>query len=114
MTPDVMHIRRTGDDTAQIDIALSREHVAFAGHFPGRPILPGIVQLNWAVSLAADAFHMPYRPARRCQVKFVRAMTPDDAVTMLWLRLDRVRSQLTFEYRVGAMIASSGRAWLDP
>jgi 3-hydroxymyristoyl/3-hydroxydecanoyl-(acyl carrier protein) dehydratase len=40
--------------TYRINIAPEIEH--FRGHFPGFPILPGIVQLDWAVRLGRRHF----------------------------------------------------------
>lgn len=51
----------------------------FAGHFPGQPILPGILQLRWALSLAASAFAGRYPEDRfvgLSRVKFKQPVVP--------------------------------------
>lgn len=113
MMPDVLAIRRLDDDTAEVAIALPADHPAFAGHFPDRPILPGVVQLDWAVRLAARSFGHAFRPTRRFQIKYTRLLTPLPADSSVSLRLGRVRRGITFTYRVGDTILSSGRIWLD-
>jgi len=58
------------------------DHPAFAGHFPGRPILPGVVLLAWAVE-ALEA--ITGRPAANCEIasaKFLRPVGPGTALTL--------------------------------
>lgn len=58
------------------------DHPAFAGHFPGRPILPGVVLLAWALEALEAATG---RPAAACQVasaKFLRPVGPGTALTL--------------------------------
>jgi 3-hydroxymyristoyl/3-hydroxydecanoyl-(acyl carrier protein) dehydratase len=119
MRPDIrsiQHIEETTGavKTAVVHLALPADHGAFAGHFPGRPILPGVVQLDWAVQLAAICFGYEYRPARRLRVKFNRIIPPGPADLSVSLRFDPARAEIAFSYRIGDVLASSGSAWLDP
>ncbi|WP_291082435.1 3-hydroxyacyl-ACP dehydratase [Hydrogenophaga sp.] len=41
-------------DTAESTWAVPADHPAFAGHFPARPIVPGVVLLDHALLLAAQ------------------------------------------------------------
>ena len=111
MKPDILSIEHTGDTSAVVRLAVPAEHPAFAGHFPGRPILPGVVQLDWAVRLASVCFGGPFRPARRVRVKFMAIIVPEAALSVV-LQVDPARATVAFEYRIGAAVASSGTAWL--
>lgn len=84
----------------------------FRGHFPGRPILPGVVQVDWAARLAARRWTVP-SVARDFQVKFRNVISPGAKVTLA-LRLDRPKGRVHFEYRVGEQIMSSGRIVVEP
>lgn len=111
MIPDTLTPRRIGCDAAEAEIALPADHPAFAGHFPGQPILPGVAQLDWAITLATRAFRLPPQPAQHVQVKFTRLVTPGQTLT---LRLDRAGDTIRFAYRVGDAVASSGRFRFGP
>lgn len=53
-------------------------HPAFAGHFPGRPILPGVALLDRALLLAGQA-----QPGQRwgiAQAKFLRPVGPGETL----------------------------------
>ena len=57
------------------------DHPAFAGHFPGRPIVPGVVLLDRAIRCAED---MLGRPGVNWQVgnaKFFSPVGPEEALT---------------------------------
>jgi 3-hydroxymyristoyl/3-hydroxydecanoyl-(acyl carrier protein) dehydratase len=58
------------------------DHPAYAGHFPGRPILPGVVILD--ASLCAIAEHAGRTPARwRIEhAKFKSPVAPGEALTL--------------------------------
>ena len=49
-----------------------------AGHFPGRPLVPGVVVLERVVE-AIEAVHGPLGPLRLPQVKFLQPLLPEQA-----------------------------------
>jgi 3-hydroxyacyl-[acyl-carrier-protein] dehydratase len=64
------------------DLAIAADHPAYAGHFPGRPILPGVVILD--ASLCAIAEHAGRTPLRwRIEhAKFKSPVAPGEALTL--------------------------------
>ena len=53
-------------------------HPALAGHFPGNPVVPGVVLLA-QVQAAIEAGHGPLRALRLPQAKFLRPLLPEQA-----------------------------------
>ena len=58
------------------EVAVPTDHPAFAGHFPGRPILPGVVLLGWAVETLGDALGGPLPACEIALAKFLRPVGP--------------------------------------
>ena len=42
---------------AEFEIAVPDDLFFLQGHFPQQPILPGVVQIHWAIMLAAAQLH---------------------------------------------------------
>jgi len=65
-------------------LAIARDHPAYGGHFPGRPILPAVVLL--AETLAAIERDTGTRTHdwSVSQVKFVQAVQPGAALTLAY------------------------------
>ena len=56
-----------------LPLTVAADHPAYAGHFPGQPILPGVVLLDEAlVALAAEQEN----PAPRCEIKSAKFLSP--------------------------------------
>jgi len=99
------------DGVWTLELEVPHELVYFAGHFPGAPVLPGVVQVAWALALAAPRLGTPTRCTLMEALKFQRLLRPGDRVELV-LRHDVARQKLHFAYRDGDKAYSSGRlAW---
>ncbi|RUL72970.1 3-hydroxyacyl-ACP dehydratase FabZ family protein [Dyella choica] len=102
---------RPQNDAWTLELLVPPELVYFTGHFPEAPVLPGAVQIAWALALAAQRFGTPARCRVMEALKFQRLVRPGDRME-LTLRYDRARNKLHFAYRQGDKAYSSGRlAW---
>ena len=55
------------------------QHPAFAGHFPGAPIVPGVVLLDTALQAIAVAENLPLNQYELSSVKFLSPLSPADS-----------------------------------
>jgi 3-hydroxymyristoyl/3-hydroxydecanoyl-(acyl carrier protein) dehydratase len=80
----------------------------FDGHFPAVPIVPGVIQIGWAVELGRQHLHVTGRFKGIGTAKFRRLVQPG---MQLDLRLQYLQSagQLRFEYSSQGAAVSLGR-----
>ena len=104
--PTVRAVRREGMH-AELDLFIPASLDFFADHFPRLAILPGVVQVDWAITLGREHLGLPgaFRGLRN--VKFMSPVLPGATLT---LSLDRAEHELSFAYRAGERTFSSGRA----
>jgi 3-hydroxymyristoyl/3-hydroxydecanoyl-(acyl carrier protein) dehydratase len=57
------------------------DHPAFAGHFPGRPIVPGVVLLDRAILFAETMLGQPGLNWQVGNAKFFSPVQPEEALT---------------------------------
>ncbi len=57
-------------------------HPCLPGHFPGRPLVPGVVILDRVLD-AIEAAHGPLSALRLPQVKFVQPLLPGETATVV-------------------------------
>ncbi|OIR10095.1 (3R)-hydroxymyristoyl-ACP dehydratase [mine drainage metagenome] len=110
--PPVRAVSRPAPGSALVLLDLPADHPAFAGHFPGRPVLPGVLQTHWALALGDELLGTGCRAAGDFQVKFRRVIGPGAGLE-LHLHHDADRRSLTFEYRQDGETAAQGRVRLD-
>ena len=95
-----------------LQLAVPPDLACFSGHFPKTPVLPGVVQIDWALSLGRQLLVLPEKFAGMEVLKFQQLMRPGDLV-QLHLRFDRERGKLYFTYRNDTATCSSGRILLE-
>ena len=93
-----------------LDVPLDLAH--FAGHFPTAPVLPGVVQVDWALSLARELMTLPPRFGGMEVLKFQQLVRPGDRIG-LTLRFDAERGKLYFAYHHADAPCASGRILLS-
>lgn len=80
--------------------------VWFSGHFPGRPVLAGIVQVHWAVLLAATCFGIEQVPVEIKRLKFKSVVVPPDVLVLSLQR--RGEEDVSFAYASAGGRCSEG------
>ncbi|HEX5803114.1 MAG TPA: hypothetical protein VFY24_08820 [Azospira sp.] len=82
------------------------DHPAFAGHFPGRPILPGVVLLDRALQLAAAEFALDPAALRLASGKFLSPVAPGE--TLSFALQQTARGSIEFDVRSGDRPVAAG------
>ncbi|MGH8444954.1 MAG: hydroxymyristoyl-ACP dehydratase [Solimonas sp.] len=107
LDPQPLAIQVADENTVDIRLAVPAALPCFADHFPRGPMLPGVLQLGWAVHFARRQFgiDLPFRQA--AQLKFQHPILPDSELT---LRLTRgAGGDIAFRYSLPARTCSSGK-----
>lgn len=98
-----------GEWRLELEVPLDLAH--FSGHFTATPVLPGVVQIDWAQHLARQVMALPPRFAGMEVLKFQQLVRPGDRLH-LSLRFDTDKGKLYFAYRNDEAACSSGRILL--
>jgi 3-hydroxymyristoyl/3-hydroxydecanoyl-(acyl carrier protein) dehydratase len=105
--PELLSIRRDGD-TARLALRVPEELDYFRGHFEQVPLLPGVVQVDWAIRLARSHFELAPSFKRISALKFMHVIVPGAQLTLA-LAWQSDTGELAFRYESDAMLFSSGR-----
>lgn len=70
-----------------VALPIAADHPAFAGHFPGAPVVPGVVLLDETIRAIELADGGASRCWRVASVKFLRMVGPGEALVLEQERL---------------------------
>lgn len=105
--PEIISVRREGD-TARLALRIPKDLSYFRGHFAEIPLLPGVVQVDWAILLARQQFDIPAHFKRLSALKFMRVLSPGSEPELV-LNWRASNHELEFRYEAGESLFSSGR-----
>jgi len=105
--PQMRELER-GAERVVLEVTAPANLLYFDGHFDIAPILPGVVQINWAIHYGRRYFTLPPVFKGMQQLKFQQVVAPEAAVR-LELAHDPVKGNLQFRYVSEAGQHASGR-----
>lgn len=83
---------------------IAHDHPSLPGHFPGKPLVPGVVLLDQVVA-AIEAIHGPLAALRLPQVKFLQPLLPGESARV---ELDGDAPRWRFRVLRGDSVLASG------
>lgn len=110
--PEVLE-QSASDGEWSLQLSVPPDLAYFSGHFPKAPVLPGVVQVEWALNLGRQLLNLDGAFAGMEVLKFQQLVRPGDEI-QLHLRFDAERGKLYFAYRNDTATCSSGRILLGP
>ncbi|MPQ56720.1 AMP-binding protein [Duganella sp. FT27W] len=111
--PIFPHVRELERDEHRVllEVTAPADLLYFDGHFDVAPILPGVVQVEWALHYGRQYFTLPPNFTGVNLLKFQQVVRPDMAV-QLELVHDTAKGSLNFRYVSEGSQHSSGRIML--
>jgi 3-hydroxyacyl-[acyl-carrier-protein] dehydratase len=107
-TEPIVDGERVDASNAELKLTIPHDLVYFRGHFPGAPIVPGVVQIKWAIELAGRYLGAGGTFVGMDALKFQHAMSPGISVTLA-LRWAAPDGKLHFAYQGDGARYGSGR-----
>ena len=93
-----------------MDFVVDPSHPSLPGHFPGNPIVPGVVLLDRVLE-AIEAAHGPLGALRLPQVKFLQPLLPGEAARV---EIDGEAPRWRFRVLRGDTVLASGEVVSEP
>lgn len=93
-----------------LSLPIPREHPSYAGHFPGQPIVPGVLLLDLVLQAAEGLADWPGRvdgPLEFPVCKFMQAVSPG-ALLALTLSAGSSAGTLNFRLQQDGQLVASG------
>ena len=78
----VLHEAAT-EDGCELQLRIPLDLVYFCGHFPQAPVVPGVVQIGWALALAAPRLGTPPRCLSMEALKFQQLIRPGNRAKLV-------------------------------
>jgi 3-hydroxymyristoyl/3-hydroxydecanoyl-(acyl carrier protein) dehydratase len=104
------------DNTAHVTVLrIAHDHPCLPGHFPGQPVVPGVLLLDSVLNAAAAWLGEPVAVTSLPQAKFIAPLLPGEDAR---IELQRVADELRFVIRRNDAVIAQGvlglRSITDP
>lgn len=96
--------------THAFELRIRADHPALAGHFPGRPIVPGVVLLDHVIAGAERWLARPLRVQSLQHTKFIQPLAPEQSASV---SLTMIGDELKFEIALDQARVAQGVFKLD-
>jgi 3-hydroxymyristoyl/3-hydroxydecanoyl-(acyl carrier protein) dehydratase len=96
LLPEVL-AERAESGRLELELRVPPDLDYFAGHFPGMPILPGVVQIDWSIRLGRARLPVHGGFVAAEQIKFLSVVRPEARLT-LTLELNAEKTKMSFLY----------------
>lgn len=93
---------------------IAADHPAFAGHFPGRPLLPGVLLLAEVLEVLREAPALGARLGPRPEIAVAKFLAPVGPGSTLEIALHDEPRGLRFEVWNAGVLAASGQISAGP
>lgn len=80
----------------QLTLKVDPELEGFRGHFPGNPVLAGIVQVHWAATFTKNLFNYDQVPTQIKRLKFKNIVQPPATLVLSLRQVDSQSVQFEF------------------
>jgi len=87
-------------------LRIASTHPALPGHFPGNPLVPGVVLLTRVIDAAERLHEGKARVSAMPSVKFLAPVSPEQTIVLSLTSVSA--SLLKFECRTGATLIATG------
>jgi 3-hydroxyacyl-[acyl-carrier-protein] dehydratase len=104
----VIRITRPDGEQVVVEVTVPSDSPWFSGHFPDRPILPGIAQLDMARDVVRELKRSDFRVYGLKKVRFRQMIRPDDAITVTARRREETPASYSFRIMAKDQLACSG------
>lgn len=89
----------------QFNVAIPHSHPSLPGHFPGLPVVPGVLLLEEVIRGAELWLQQPLHVRELPQVKFIAALLPEDQAQV---HVQLQAGQLRFAVRRNEQLIAQG------
>ncbi|CAM5795265.1 3-hydroxyacyl-ACP dehydratase FabZ family protein [Rhizobacter fulvus] len=93
----------------RVELTIRADHPAFAGHFPGDPLLPGVSLLAEVLEAVLDDAVMAAAVGESPRIGAVKFLAPVRPGAHLAITLEPGPRGLRFEVREGERVAATGQ-----